>query len=68
MIKKRYSHIPCPTQDIKQEWDTNTKDSIKYNKTFCNDPKFSDRQVWANCVDLDQTAPGSTLFAFHPHL
>ena len=24
---------------------------------YCNDPKFSDRQVWAKCVDPDQTAP-----------
>ena len=24
---------------------------------------FSDRQVWANSADPDQTAPGSTLFA-----
>ena len=23
----------------------------------CNDPKFSDRQVWANSADPDQTAP-----------
>ena len=30
--------------------------------TYCNDRKFSDRQVWANSVDSDQTA-GSTLFA-----
>ena len=22
---------------------------------YCNDPKFSDKQVWANSVDLDQT-------------
>ena len=22
-----------------------------------NDPKFLDRQLWANCVDPDQTAP-----------
>ena len=35
---------------------------------YSNDPKFSDRQVWANSVDPDQTAPrravwsGSTLF------
>ena len=35
----------------------------------CNVPKCSDRQVWANSVDTDQTAPrgavwsGSTLFA-----
>ena len=34
-----------------------------------NDPKLSDRQVWANSVDPEQTAPdgtvrsGSTLFA-----
>ena len=33
-----------------------------------NDPKFSDRYVWPNIVDPDQTAPravwsGSTLFA-----
>ena len=25
--------------------------------TYRNDPKFSDRQVWANSVDQDQTAP-----------
>ena len=35
---------------------------------ICNDPKFPDRQVWANSVDPDQTARGavwseSTLFA-----
>ena len=36
---------------------------------YRNDPKFSDRQVWANSADPDQTAPrgavwsGSTLFA-----
>ena len=24
---------------------------------YRNDPKFSDRQVWANSVDPDQTAP-----------
>ena len=23
----------------------------------CNDPKFSDRKVWANSADPDQTAP-----------
>ena len=34
-----------------------------------NDPKFSDRAVWANSADPDQTAPrgavslGSSLFA-----
>ena len=29
------------------------------------DPKFSDKQVWANSADPDQTAPlsGSALFA-----
>ena len=36
---------------------------------YHNGPKFSDRQVWANSIDPDQTAPrgavlsGSTLFA-----
>ena len=29
--------------------------------TYRNDPKFSDRYVWANSADPDQTAP--TLFA-----
>ena len=24
---------------------------------YHNDPKFSDRKVWANSVDPDQTAP-----------
>ena len=24
---------------------------------YCNDPKFSDRQAWANSADPDQTAP-----------
>ena len=23
--------------------------------TYCNDPKFSDRQFWANSADHDQT-------------
>ena len=37
-------------------------------KVYRKVPKFSDRQVWANSVDPDQTAPravwsGSTLFA-----
>ena len=26
-------------------------------KHYRNDPKFSDRQVWANSADRDQTAP-----------
>ena len=37
------------------------------NDVYHNGPKFSDRQVWANSADPDQTAPlvcsGSTLFA-----
>ena len=37
-------------------------------RKYRNDPKFSDRQAWANSADPDQTAPravwtGSTLFA-----
>ena len=30
---------------------------------YRNDPKFSDRKVWANSADPDQTAPRSSLFA-----
>ena len=38
-------------------------------KRYCNDPKFSDKQVWANSIDPDLTVPegavwwGSTVFA-----
>ena len=28
-----------------------------FTPSYCNFPKFSDRQVWANSVDPDQTAP-----------
>ena len=40
-----------------------------FEKVYLSDPQFSDRQVQANSVDPDQTAPigavwsGSTLFA-----
>ena len=27
------------------------------HKQNCNDPKYSDRPVWTNNVDPDQTAP-----------
>ena len=30
---------------------------VYFCNAYCNDPKFSDRQVWANSVDPDQTAP-----------
>ena len=34
-----------------------------------NAPKFSDRQVWANCADPDQTAEqGLHCLPFHLHL
>ena len=29
----------------------------RFKKIFSLDPKFSDRQVWANSADPDQTAP-----------
>ena len=28
---------------------------------YRNDPKFSDRQVWANSADPDQAAPGGAV-------
>ena len=31
--------------------------AVPYTASCHNDPKFSDRQVWANSVDPDQTAP-----------
>ena len=33
------------------------------NSYYCNDPKFSDRQVWANRADPDQTADQRLDFA-----
>ena len=35
---------------------------------YDNDPKFSDRQAWANSVDPDQTAPGLHCLPFRLHL
>ena len=36
---------------------------------YSNDPKFSDRQVWANCVDLEeQSDQGLHYLLFHLHL
>ena len=35
--------------------------SQNINTTYRNDPKFSDRYVWANSADPDQTAPRSSL-------
>ena len=37
------------TRNIKQDY------SLKCS--YCNAPKFSDRQVWANNVDPDQIGP-----------
>ena len=56
----RYARKHCPCSKLFLCFITN-----KYR----NVPKFSDRQVWANSADPDQTAPrgavwsGSTLFA-----
>ena len=33
------------------------KSRFTMNKSTRNDPKFSDKQVWANSADPDQTAP-----------
>ena len=38
-------------------------------QTNSNDPKFSDRQAWANSVDPDHTAPSPLhCLSFHLHL
>ena len=58
----------CP-QPFKVFMEKYGKLSLNYGiSKYHNDPKFSDRRVWANSVDPDQTAPkavwsGSTLFA-----
>ena len=36
---------------------TNIKENRFLEANYRNDPKFSDRQVWANSADPDQTAP-----------
>ena len=37
---------------------------LLFTLNYRNDPKFTDKQVWANSADPDQTAPrGSSLFA-----
>ena len=51
---------------LRGEWKTWTKNSSSLQSKYRNDPKNSDRQVLANSVDTNQTAPsGSTLFAIH---
>ena len=34
---------------------------VGHRNRYCNDPKFSDRQVWDNSVDPDQTTPRGTV-------
>ena len=39
--------------------------NLKKKFNYRNDPKFSDRQVWANSADPDQTAPHCLQFHLH---
>ena len=55
--------LKCQKSQLKNMWLGNCTFSIKYDSAknygteyYRNDPKFSDRQVWANSVDSDQTA------------
>ena len=41
----------------KSDWIQDFKQKGYFSWTYRNDPKFLDRQVWANRVDPDQTAP-----------
>ena len=34
---------------------------IRWEMLYCNEPKFSDRQVFANNVDLDKTTPNGAV-------
>ena len=42
----------------KVSWEPASFEILQY-RIYRNAPKFSDRQVWANSVDPDQTAPRS---------
>ena len=52
VIKRIYLHRSLSTSLSRIE-------SSSGNCTYCNDPKFSDRQIWANSADSDQTADQS---------
>ena len=39
----------------KNQWLENS--DLETKDIYRNDPKFSDKQVWANSADPDQTAP-----------
>ena len=43
---------------------------LSFGLNYCNDLKFSDREVWANSADPDQTAPrrGLHCLQFRLHL
>ena len=61
--------LPLFRWKILGQWAENWVGLETLNLKYCNDPKFSDRQVYANSVDPDQTASrgavwsGSTLLA-----
>ena len=35
--------------------------AVRYVRNYHNDPKFSDKLVWANSADPDQTAPSGAV-------
>ena len=40
-----------------QPWRNRSINQLRLLFAYCNGPKFSDGQVWANSADPDQTAP-----------
>ena len=45
------ANVPCFTSALSQQCGGNARDLL-----YRHDPKFSDRQFWANSADPDQTA------------
>ena len=47
----------CKNKSVDQQCGNRAVDQRAVYPTYRNDPKFSDRQFWANSADPDQTAP-----------
>ena len=60
MVKmlKRGDPVHCEaTTTVERKCKKSKKGPVTSKGRYHNDPKFLDRQVWANSLDTDQTAP-----------
>ena len=60
---KKANEYPCKPHFSIEKWDS----SLNYKSVYRNDPKFSDRQFWANSVE-EQSDQGLHCLLFHLHL